>query len=168
VNLAVREGRADLGLCGAQDDVQGLESKPYRLDQLVLLVPQRHPLARRRKVEFAQALEYEQIGLTGSSQVQRLLDRAARQTGRRLRQRIRVASIGSMCRMVESGLGIAVMPRGMVSLAARRDQSRIVALTDSWAQLQVFIYARQFDHVSAPARQLLVHLIGQDDCDDNE
>lgn len=168
VILAVREGRADVGLCGAQEDVQGLECKPYRLDQLVLLVPRRHPLARRRSVDFAQALDYEQIGLTGSSQVQRLLDQAAGQAGRRLRQRIRVASISSMCRMVESGLGIAVMPRGMVALAARRDQSRIVALSDAWARLQLLIYTRPFESVSAPARLLLAHLISANDCDDND
>ena len=156
---AVRDGRVDFGLCGASDAGEGLERRPYRMDQLVLLVPVTHPLGRRRRVDFSLSLDYEQIGVEGSSQVQTLLEVAAAQAGRSLRQRIRVASIGSMCRMVESGLGIAVLPRGMVELAARPGLSKMVALTDAWARLQLFVYARRFDQLSKPAELMLTHLL---------
>ncbi len=128
------------------------------MDHLVLLTPPAHPLAREGSAGFSQALDHEQIGLLGSSQVQAMLETAAAEAGRSLRQRIRVASISSMCRMVESGLGIAVLPRGMVALAARRNRSRIVALTDSWAELQLFVYARRFEQLSGPAAMMLSHL----------
>jgi len=160
VREAVREGQVDFGLSGAAEPAEGIESRPYRMDQLVLLVPLAHPLAQCRSIDFAQALEHEQIGLLGSSQVQNLLVAATTQAGRRLRQRIRVASIGSMCRMVESGLGVAVMPRGMVRMAARRSQTRAVALQDPWARLQLFVHARRFDELSQPAALLLSHLLG--------
>lgn len=159
---AVREGQVDFGLCGAAEPTDAIESRPYRMDQLVLLVPLAHPLAGFRSIDFAQTLEHEQIGLLGSSQVQNLLQAAAIQAGRRLRQRIRVASIGSMCRMVESGLGVAVMPRGMVRLAARRSQARAVALRDAWASLQLFVHARRFEELSQPAALLLSHLLASD------
>jgi len=155
---AVRDSRADFGLCGSGNGAEGLEHRPFRMDQLVLLVPPGHPLAAKVAVEFAQALDYEQIGLLGSSQVQTLLEGAAAQAGRSLRQRIRVASIGSMCRMVESGLGIAVMPRAMVALAARRRHTRVVSLRDDWARLQLFVVARRFDQLSGPAAMMLSHL----------
>ena len=158
VLLAVRDGRADFGLCGSSDGGEGLERRPYRMDHLVLLTPPAHPLAREGSAGFSQALDHEQIGLLGSSQVQAMLETAAAEAGRSLRQRIRVASISSMCRMVESGLGIAVLPRGMVALAARRNRSRIVALTDSWAELQLFVYARRFEQLSGPAAMMLSHL----------
>lgn len=156
----VRDGRVDFGLCGVHEGLEeGLERRPYRMDPLVLLVPVAHALARHHETEFDLALEHEQIGLLGSSQVQGLLEAAAQRSGRRLRQRIRVASIGALCRMVEAGLGIAVMPRGMVRLAARRSRSRVVGLTDEWAQLQLYVYSRRFDQLSTPARLLLGHLL---------
>jgi DNA-binding transcriptional LysR family regulator len=156
----VRDGQVDFGLCGVHEGLEHeLERRPYRMDPLVLLVPLDHPLARHSETEFDRALEHEQIGLLGSSQVQGLLEAAADRSGRRLRQRIRVASIGALCRMVESGLGIAVMPRGMVRLAARRSRSRVVGLTDEWAQLQLYVYSRRFDQLSTPARLLLGHLL---------
>jgi DNA-binding transcriptional LysR family regulator len=157
---AVRDGRVDFGLCGVHEGTDDLERRPYRMDPLVLLVPVGHPLAQLHEAEFVLALEHEQIGLQGSSQVQGLLEAAADRSGRRLRQRIRVASIGALCRMVESGLGIAVMPRGMVRLAARRSRSRVVTLSDEWAQLQLHLYCRRFDQLSTPARLLLAHLVG--------
>jgi len=155
---AVRDSRADFGLCGSGIGGEGLEQRPFRMDQLVLLVPPEHPLAAHSSVEFAEALDYEQIGLLGSSQVQTLLEGAAAQAGRSLRQRIRVASIGSMCRMVESGLGIAVMPRAMVTLAARRRRTQVVNLRDEWARLQLIVVARRFDRLSGPAAMMLLHL----------
>jgi DNA-binding transcriptional LysR family regulator len=158
----VRDGRVDLGLCGASDAGNDLERRAYRMDQLVLLVPMGHPLARRRATDFEQSLDHEQIGLEGSSQVQTLLESAAARVGRALQQRIRVASIGSMCRMVESGLGIAVLPRGMVELTARPGLSRVVKLSDAWARLQLFVYARRFDQLSKPAELMLSHLLRLD------
>ena len=41
---------------------------PYHEDELVLIVPRRHALAKQRRVAFAQTLDFDFVGLhTGSS-----------------------------------------------------------------------------------------------------
>ncbi len=45
---AVQEGTADIGICNmGQANTNGLQTRPYRTDQLVLVVPQDHALAQR-------------------------------------------------------------------------------------------------------------------------
>src|SRR6478735_5728250 len=49
---AVQEGAADLGVCNTGVLAEGheLQVRPYRQDQLVLIVPSRHALAKRKSV----------------------------------------------------------------------------------------------------------------------
>jgi DNA-binding transcriptional LysR family regulator len=80
-----------------------------------------------------------------------------------LRQRIKVASLSAMCRMVESGLGVGVMPRGAMRHLARRGQVRAITLTDDWARRGLLLYARSFDGLSVAARRFADHLAPADD-----
>ncbi len=158
---AVRGGLADLGFADAHDDMHDIESRPYREEQLVLVVPRQHPLAGQQEVSFARALDNDLIGLRGSSTIQRLLEQAASEAGRVIRQRIKVASLSALCRMVESGLGIAVMPRGVLCEQARGAQLCAVSLSDRWAVRELRVYAKRFDVLSPPALRFLEHCQGE-------
>jgi DNA-binding transcriptional LysR family regulator len=64
-----------------------------------------------------------------------------------------------MCHMVAAGLGLAVLPADavqphLVSMGLTR-----IALTDSWAERELLIGARDFNALSRPARLLLDHLV---------
>lgn len=151
--------QADLGICSLDGEVAALQSRPYRSEQLVLAVPRGHPLARPGAIAYARALDYEQIGVRGSSAVQELLARAAVQAGKPLRQRMEVDSLSVMCSMIECGMGIGVMPQGVFrNLAARRLQA--VKLSDPWATRQLCLYALDFDALEGPAR-LFAQQFGQ-------
>ena len=52
----VREGIADLGVCWDAGDLAGLTTLPYRRDHMSVVVPAAHPLARRKRVAFADTL----------------------------------------------------------------------------------------------------------------
>ncbi len=67
VARAVAEGLAEVGIAADHADFAGLEVLPFRSDRLVLVVPQGHALANRRRVAFAEALGSEFVGLTGDS-----------------------------------------------------------------------------------------------------
>ena len=157
VLMAVRSGQADLGFADTQDDMPELESRPYRQERLVLVVPKQHELAREEAVSFARALDHDLIGLRGSSTIQRQLEQAADDAGGVIRQRIKVASLSALCRMVEGGLGIAVMPQGVLHAQARRGQLRGVQLTDAWAVRELRVYAKHFDALSPAALRFLAH-----------
>jgi DNA-binding transcriptional LysR family regulator len=59
----IAEGFADIGIVADIVDFGGLETFPFALDQLVLVVPRRHPLARARRIWFRELLMSHSSGL---------------------------------------------------------------------------------------------------------
>lgn len=158
VIAAVRNQGAELGICAELQEDQGLERQAYRKDPLVLLVPKRHPLAKRREIAFADALESEFIGMQGSSVIQALMEKSAAEADAALRQRIRVATVHSMCRLVEQGMGIGVMPQGTAKSLANPTLTQVVHLKDRWADQTLWLYARQFDRLGESAMLFMNHI----------
>lgn len=161
VAQAVRDGTADIGICSTSEEVLGLEVRPYRHERLVLVVPRGHALARRKRVDYARALDYPQVGLRDSSTVQQALAQEARATRRVLRRHIEVDSLSAMCRMVEAGLGIGVMPEGAFRALGEAAQLRAIALNDGWAQRALQLYALRFDALPAAAQRFADQLAPQ-------
>src|SRR5690349_1558900 len=67
---AVAEGLADAGIVADAVDLAGLETFPFRADQLVLVMPRDHSLARRRTIAFAEILDRDFVGLAPGSALQ--------------------------------------------------------------------------------------------------
>jgi DNA-binding transcriptional LysR family regulator len=142
---AVREGAADLGLCNVPATAEGeLQSRPYRTDRLVLVVPQGHALQAREAVQFDEVLDWDIVGLHAGSSISLAMRQAAAQAGRPLRQRIQVTGLDAMCRMIDNGLGVGL-------LAA-------VPLDEPWALRALRLVARDFDALPVTARLLVEHL----------
>ncbi|MFP5473016.1 MAG: LysR substrate-binding domain-containing protein, partial [Gammaproteobacteria bacterium] len=136
----------------------GLESRPYRQEQLVLVVPRGHALARLRRVAYARTLDWPQVGLRDSSTVQAALSQEASSTRRVLRRHIEVDSLSALCRMVEAGLGVGVMPEGAFRALAEGTPLRAVPLTDVWARRELRLYAQRFDGLPAVAQRFADHV----------
>src|SRR6202007_3488634 len=64
---AVAEGTADIGIVAGTEDVTGLEVFPFRVDRFVLVTAARHPLAAKERIGFADALDYDFVGLDRTS-----------------------------------------------------------------------------------------------------
>ena len=80
---AVQENRADIGIFADRTPAPGLVTTSYRRDELVLIVPQRHPLAGEARVAFADTLAYDYVGLPpATSLATRLAEKAAGWAGR--------------------------------------------------------------------------------------
>lgn len=152
---AVAEGNADLGIIAARTAAPGLEIYPYREDRLVLVVPAGHPLARRRAVALADAAGYEFVGPHNESSLHALMAEAAAAAGVPLKQRVRVSSFDGMCRMIETRLGIGLLPADVVRRYASAMKVRAVRLTDAWAQRQMVICVREFEALPFAARALV-------------
>lgn len=136
---AVQSGRADIGIFADNVPAEGLYKLPYRDDRLVLLVPVDHELASERSVSFADTLGFDYVALNqGSSLLRRITDAAA-STGKILKVRIQVSSFDGICRMIEAGLGIGILP--LPSVRAELLGTRLVAvdLADDWADRTLFV-----------------------------
>ena len=103
-------------------------------------------------MHYEETLDFPQIGLRDSSIVRETLDREAQSVRRALQQRIEVDSLSAMCRMIECGLGVGVMPEGAYRALDKANRLRAVALADSWAERELNLYAVDFDALPAAAR----------------
>lgn len=124
------------------------------------LVPTGHALAGRRSVRFADTLDEPHIGLRVDGTVNRFMADKAQELGRTIRYRIHVESYDAMALMVEAGLGIGIVPKGIARPYSRAFGVRTVGLAEDWAARQLHIYFASYERLSAAARQLVDHLHG--------
>lgn len=155
---AIAEGLADLGIVADMVDLGELQTFPFRIDRLVLIVPRRHRLARRRALAFREALEEDFVGLGSGSALQDYLGAQAARAGHSLKLRVRVSSFDAVARMVEQGVGVAVVPETAARRCAASMAIATVRLSDAWSLRQLMLCIRRRDALSPQAQQLLAHL----------
>jgi len=156
---AIARGAAEIGVVAdAVDPAAELETFPFAEDRLVVVAPDKHPLARRRSIGFRETLAEDYVGLGGGSALQQHINDNAARLGRRLKLRVRLPGFEAVCRVVESGIGLAIVP---ATAARRYKQSmaiRIVPLTDAWARRHLQVCAQSFRALPAHAQWLVEHL----------
>ncbi|OHB30836.1 MAG: LysR family transcriptional regulator [Phenylobacterium sp. RIFCSPHIGHO2_01_FULL_69_31] len=154
----IAEGVGDVGIVAGTVDVGALQTYPFRSDRFVVVAATGHPLAARGSVAFAEVLDYDVVGLERSSSLQRFLTAKAAREGRPLRARIQLRSFDAVCRMVESGVGIGVVPQTTAARAARTMSLATIDLTDDWALRELTIVVRAADELRPYARELVESL----------
>lgn len=155
----VAGGSADIGIVAdAVDAAIELETFPFAEDRLVLVTPARHPLAKRRRLAFQDALPYDFIGLPAGSALQEHLDGHAARAGHRLKLRVRVPGFDAICRIVAGGIGVAVVSRAAALRCRRSMAIRVVPLTDAWSRRHLRICVKSLRALPAHAQSLVEHL----------
>lgn len=158
VVMAVLDGRADLGIYADRTPAFGLHEMNYREDRLVLVVPQGHPLAKRRAVRFEEAIDFDFVSLPKGTSLAKRLQAETSALGRSLKMRLQVRSFDAMCQMVAAGLGVAVLPGEAIRPHLRSMNLRQIALQDDWAKRRLLIGVRDAAAVPRHVRLLIDHL----------
>jgi len=161
IAAALRAGRCDLGVVSDVADVEGLEHFAFRPDPLVLAVPAGHALARRKRITLAEAAGHPFVGLAAGNPLQEHVGAQARKAGRRLAMRVRVGSFEAVCRMVEQGVGVGVVPATMAQRQAARGAPRFIPIAEPWAERRLLLCTRRADALPLNARRLLQYLLGE-------
>lgn len=156
---AVQDGIADVGIFAGHVAADGLEVRPYRHDQLVLVTPEDHPLSQREQLFLHEATEHDFVGLQQDTSLQSLLHEQANQAGRTLRMRIQVRSFDAICRMIHHGMGIGVLPQRTLYRDLRDLRLRLIPLADDWARREIVIGMRHYETLPVVARHLVDHLL---------
>jgi DNA-binding transcriptional LysR family regulator len=154
----IAEGVADIGIVAGTVDTGALTTFPFRKDRFVLAVARGHALAKRSEIAFADVLEQNFVGLDRSSAIQRFLSDKAARIGKPLRLRIQLRSFDAVCRMVESNVGIGIVPETTARRAAKTMAIATVALKDAWALRELTICVRDLAELPKYARQLVDYL----------
>jgi DNA-binding transcriptional LysR family regulator len=158
VAKAVREGAADVGILSDAVDLSQLESFPFRVDRLVAVAtPELAQLlaAAGGPVDFVQLLAFDHIGLAGDSALFNYLELQARRLGHTLHARVRLRGFDAICRMVEAGVGVAIVPEPAAQRCAQTMKIAVMELADGWALRQLAICVKRFDQLPRHAQQLV-------------
>ena len=156
---ALRSGLGDIGIVSDVVDVEGLQHFAFRRDDLVLVLPRGHALARRRRVALAEVIDCSFVGLPEDSPLQEHVALHARRLGRRLSMRVRVRSFEAVCRMVEQGVGVGIVPRAAAERSPSLPRIRAVAIAEAWAARHLLACVRDVDALPLHARRMLSHLL---------
>ncbi|BDB27295.1 LysR family transcriptional regulator [Cupriavidus sp. P-10] len=157
---AVIAGIADVGVFADNVSASALQKFRYREDSLVVLVPPEHPLAGVPEVRFADTLAYDFVGLNQGSSLLNRMSEAAAALECVLKLRIQVTSFDAICRMIEAGLGIGVLPAGAVRQEILMAGLRAVRLSDPWANRSLWLGVRDAKALQPEAIKLVEHLCG--------
>lgn len=155
---AVADGSADVGIVASQVASVGLSTRAYRTDRLMLGVPKDHPLAGCRAVRFEEALAYPFVGPHADSSLASLMAQGAQACGRALQQRIQVSSFDAMCRLVQTRLGITLLPEGVLAPHVTAGRIQGVELQEDWAVRHLSIVFRELGELSHVTHELIEHL----------
>ena len=107
---AVARGEADFGLNFIGSQEPDIEFLPLVQERFVAACRRDHPLARRRRVAWADLAAYELISVAQSSGNRLLLDQALAGLDLRLNTVCEAQHVTAMLGLVEAGLGVAAVP----------------------------------------------------------
>jgi len=154
----IEEGWAEVGVCSGDAELGDLATLPFRRDRLVMLMRTDHPLCGAGPLAFADTLAYDQIALHAESSIFTRSQIAARDAGRSLRRRIHVPGFDAICRTVQAGLGIGLVPEPVFELLGRSMRLHYEHLDDAWAERELKLVWRGDRPLSTATQQLIEHL----------
>lgn len=158
VQKQVQDGLADIGVMVALKPLDALDCRPYRSDHLYVMMPKGHPLSRKKRLRFAETLDYDHVGLPRGTSLCETLLQAANAQGRPLKLRMQATSFDGLRRMVASDLGIGVLPEGSVVPFLAADNLVACPLVEPWAKRQLMVVTRERHTLSRLAGLLADHL----------
>jgi DNA-binding transcriptional LysR family regulator len=156
----VEEGVADIGICSADVDTRTLQQYSYRKDNLVAVVPEHHPLAKRNRVEFSETLDFDHVALFATSSIYLRSQYTAQQVGKALKLRIHVPGFDAVCRMVQAGMGVGIIPDGAFDALSEGMHLQSIPLEDAWAKRQLSIVVRNAADLTSAGKLMFEHLSG--------
>ncbi|GLS46694.1 DNA-binding transcriptional LysR family regulator [Methylobacterium brachythecii] len=156
----VAEGATDLGIVAGTVDTGGLQTFPFRHDRFVAVVAAGHALSGRSSIGFAEVLEHDLVGLDRPSALTRFLSAKASRIGRVMRLRVQLRSFDAICRLVECGVGLGIVPETTARRAKRGMDFAILPLEDSWAARDLTLCVRDLDALAPFAQEFVTHLRG--------
>jgi DNA-binding transcriptional LysR family regulator len=157
---AVANNSVDIGIFGANIPAPDLQVFLYREDELVAVLPIGHRLAAQDSVRFIEMIEYDFVSPEKGSSIETLCVRAAGALGRQLKLRVRVSGFDAQFRLIETGLGIGLVPHQVALGRARLGGVVCLPLAEPWSRRALNIGVRDLGALPVAARLLVEYLAG--------
>lgn len=140
---ACLDDRADVGVAVAMEVSRGLDSWRFASDPLIVLMPSDHPLAARETLHFTDVVESGLVGIQSGGSLDQLLRERAAAAKLSFKPKLSVDSFDAACRMVEAGLGVAIVPTSAAAAFAGTSRFLRRELDEPWAPRELRLYALQ-------------------------
>ena len=123
--------------------MEGLEVRPYRTDRVAVVMQANHPLAGAPDLKFADVLGDDLVTLESGTSMMRLLTAQAVIQERALQLRVQVRSFEAVCRMVQVGLGVGILPFEGASVLGRALGLVVRPLNEPWAERNMLVCVKK-------------------------
>jgi DNA-binding transcriptional LysR family regulator len=151
-------GEADIGIVVEGTRTEGLEIFAYRADRLAVIAPPSHALVQLEAMRFVDILDHDLIALESGSSMMRLLAEQAVVLEKALSLRVQVRSFEVVCRMVQAGLGVGLLPLQPAKALGESMGLVVRALAEPWAERHMLLCVKKDRPPSLPLTQLIIHL----------
>ncbi len=156
---AVAKGIADLGIVAGTIDSDELEVLPLYADELVVIAHPADPITSHSPLRLADMLDSCRfVGLNPFNSIQVFLEGKAHRIGKRINLRIQVGSYDAVCRMVEAGAGVAIVPRAVARGYSGCGRLSQLPLRDDWARREISLVRHQQRLLPTFSEALIHHL----------
>ena len=156
---ALLAGDADVGIVVEGIQTESLEIRTYRTDRIAVVMQASHPLASVPDMKFADVLDDDLIALESGASMMRLLTEQAVIEERTLQLRVQVRSFEAVCRMVQAGLGVGILPYEGSSVMGQALGLVVRPLSESWAQRNMLICVKKERAGNTSISMLVDHLV---------
>ncbi|MDT8923420.1 LysR family transcriptional regulator [Pseudomonas taiwanensis] len=151
----VLDGSTDLGITAGPVAAKDLEVIHFSTDRLVLAIPLGHPLETAKSVRLADTLTYPHVGPQEGSTLHDFLREQAGHIGHNLKWRIQVSSFESICRMVETGVGIGIIPESSALRYRQTMNLSLKQIDEPWAVRERSILVRDLNALPGCVKALI-------------
>lgn len=156
VEVSVRTGHSeDIVELVVRDEVQvglgrairhpDLELRPFHTEDLVLVCAPDHPFTKRREVPMSEVAAQKLIMFDRTSSYYEITQGAFLSAGVKLRGPMELDSIEAAKKMVERGLGVALLPGTAVAREVEGGTLRVVAMKDAPPMHNTIVVFRRRD-----------------------
>lgn len=152
---AVMDGSADIGIVTGPFKGADVDILHFSTDKLVTITPKGHPLSNHRAVTLAQVVEHPLIVMYEGSTLTNFLQEKMEEYGQELHTRVQLYSYESICRMVEVGVGVGIVPNSAVQRHSNTMQFDIVPLAEPWVTRERSVLVRNLELLPACAKALI-------------
>jgi len=154
----IQDRKADLGIVVAGCETGELALRPYRTYRIGVVCRPDHPLVSGASVSYTDVLDHNVVSLESESQMMHTLFEHAVLANKPLALRVQVRSFEAICRLVQAGLGVGLLPGEPATELAREMGLVIRPLADSWAERQMLVCFRTGKEKSKLLSSLVDHL----------
>ena len=156
---SLQGGEADIGIVVEGIPTDGLQTHAYHTDRIAVVMPATHPLASVPVMKFTDVLDDDLVALESSASMMRLLTEQAVIAERTLQLRVQVRSFEVVCRMVEAGLGLGILPFESASIMGRALGLVVRPLMEPWAERTMLVCVKSERASNPSVAKLVEHLV---------